>query len=102
MQVLIQPTTEARTVYPPFSDFYGNQQIAFIAIGLSLGESVGIEISIDGNTWELAKQYGATVALTMNNNCLGCYSPARIRIVKPVTVNPVSVAVSTKNTTQEN
>lgn len=75
-------------------------QIAFFATGLSTGETVTIEFSIDGTTWETLKQYGVTVALTSTNNAVGAFCPARLRLVKPVTANPVTLAFSTKDSTQ--
>jgi hypothetical protein len=101
MQVLISNETQARTVYPPHSDFSANLQIGFIAIGLSDDEEVCVEMSIDGVNWEQLYQYGNKVCLKADNNALGCYAPCRIRLVKDASVNPVSVAITTRNTNQE-
>jgi hypothetical protein len=98
MQVLCS-TTQAQTIYPDPSVFWGNNQISFLAQGLEVGEDVLIEFSIDGSTWTQLYQYGYAVKLNSANNVLGIYAPCRLRIIKPTTVNPVTIAMGTTNTT---
>jgi len=97
MNTLINNSTDAETVYPSFS-FEANQQVALFATGLSTGEVVTVEFSIDGTTWEQLMQYGVSISLTSESNAIGIYCPARLRIVKPITASGVSVAISTRDT----
>ena len=93
---LITSKTEAVTSAPASWSFEGNLQICIMSEGLSAGESVTVQYSIDGTVWTDLKQYGRTITLTEDNNCIGIYAPAMLRVVKGVTLNPVTIAVNDK------
>jgi len=98
MNILINGETGAKTVYPDFSSFEGNEQLAISATGLNGSEAIVLQFSVNGTAWEDLYQYGVRITLTATNNSVGLYAPARIRLVKPTTVNPVYLGIGTKDT----
>lgn len=95
MIILIDNTTQAVTTKPFFPP-EDQEQVGVFATGLSAGESVFIQFSIDGSTWEDLWQNGTRMGITNENNAVGLYAPVRVRFVKGVTSSPVTVAISTK------
>jgi len=102
MNILVYGDTGAKTVYPDFSSFEGNEQVAISATGLSGTEAIVLQFTVNGTSWEDLYQYGVRITLTATNNSVGLYAPARIRLVKPATSNPVYLGIGTKDTNVHN
>ena len=95
MKIIVNNLTAPKTSNPFFPP-EDQKEFAIFAMGLQLEEKVIVQFSIDGNTWEDLYQFGVQVGLTATNNALGAYCPTFLRVVKPLTANPVTVAISTK------
>ena len=70
-----------------------------VAIGLSSGEEIGIEISNDGgSTWEQVRVGASDFKVTYETaHTLIIGAKGTIRFVKGITTNPVSLGLSVKD-----
>jgi hypothetical protein len=72
-----------------------NVPMSFCLSGtLSDGEEITIEY-FDGIEWFTLKINGAVVSLNVDNNVISIYAPLIVRFIKPITVNPVGLFITT-------
>jgi len=72
-----------------------NVPATLVAIGLAVNETVDVQISPDGVNYTNLYVDRVQVQLTSTNNAVTIYGPGRYRVVKGVTVGPVTVGLLT-------
>jgi hypothetical protein len=92
---LLENVTVASTSRPIYSSEMRDGNIALAVTGLSVGEEVVVEFSIDSINWNQVYQYGTAIKLTSTNNILGVYAPVNLRVrLTTNPINPVTVVAA--------
>lgn len=92
---LITPKTGAEATVSDYGLTQSDVPATIEASDLSGAEAIPVMKSGDnGTTWEALVIDGTAIELTATNNSIGIYSPFRIGVTKPVTVNAVGVTIT--------
>ena len=88
---LLTPTTDAANSNL-IAAFGRNLPLTLVATGLGVGETVTLEVSVDGGTtWQTAYDTGNAITLTSTDNMLGIHTPGLFRAAKSATAGPSGV-----------